>query len=50
MLVSVIDTELFEECGDNNYFPSFSKEIAIDFTCMLSQLTRRISKLLIFNV
>ena len=50
MLGAVIDTELFEECGSKNYFLCFSKEIAIDFTCVLSQLTRRLSGLLGFNV
>ena len=50
MLVPKIDTELFDECGKKNYFSHFIKGIAIDFTNVPSQLTRRLSKLLGFNI
>ena len=44
------DAELFDEIGRKNYFYCRSKEIAIDFTCILSQITRRLSKLIRFNI
>ena len=42
MLASTIDTQLVE-CGSKNYFSYFGKDAAIDFTCALSQLIRRLS-------
>ena len=50
MLSSMIGTKLFEECVRNNYFSCFSKEIAIDFTCVLSHIASKLSKLLWFNI
>ena len=50
MLSAVIDSGLFEECDINKHSSYFSKEIDTDFTCVLSQITKRLSKLLGFNV
>ena len=50
ILVAIIDIELLEEYRSKEYFSCFSKDIAIDFMYILSQLCRRLSKLLQFNI
>ena len=49
-LVLAVDDELFEKYSAKNYFSCHSKELAIDVACLLSQLLKRLSKALGFNV
>ena len=50
MLVAVDDTQLFEKCGANNFFSHYGEELATGATHALSQLVKRLSKVLGLNM